>query len=210
MVVPVGMPQDTEYNSYFGGAAANGLTASYSMMPPGICADRPIMARRTQPCSRSRSFLARVKEAIPAFGKRPSLPDLGGTIKYDIGTMNFDLDEEDHSPPDPQDLLLEIASRLSPAGCLSAPDADERALRTACALMFFLSEGNTPQTGAFRAHASRMVKFLETVVGLQEPHKAIVARVVQFARDGRMPKIVSPITWEELGEATKVETSPVP
>ncbi len=100
-------------------------------------------------------------------------------------------------PPDDTDRLLEIAANLAPDGGLAGKDPEDRALKTAGALIFFLAEGHTPSQGAFRAHVERMVKFLETV----EVRPDLLARVVAFARAGAKPKTRHAETWKQIEAA---------
>jgi Ca-activated chloride channel family protein len=97
-------------------------------------------------------------------------------------------------PPDDTDRLLEIAASLEPDGGVAGADPEDRALKTVSALFFFLSQGNTPTAGAFRAHVERMVRFLENAGVRGE----LLTRVVRFARAGNKPKARQIDSWKDV------------
>jgi len=100
-------------------------------------------------------------------------------------------------PPDDTDRMLEIASNLAPDGGVAGKDPEERALKTASALLFFLSQGHTPSQGAFRAHVERMIQFLE----MSDVRQDLLRRVVAFARAGRKPKNARAESWKQIEAA---------
>ncbi len=100
-------------------------------------------------------------------------------------------------PPDDTDRMLEIAADLAPDGGVTGKDPEDRALKTASALLFFLSEGHTPSQGAFRAHVERMIQFLEN----SDVRQDLLRRLVAFARFGRKPKNARAESWKQIEAA---------
>ena len=125
----------------------------------------------------------------------PPMPD------YNSGSRLAEPDMSLDDMGDETDRLLEIASTLASDGGVPGGEAVDRALKTASALMLLLSEGHTPTDGAFRAHVERMVRFLEMLSGLPGDRRAVVDRVVEFARAGRRPKRSETSTWGDVEEA---------
>jgi Ca-activated chloride channel family protein len=178
-VVPVGMPQDTQFGSYFGAAAGGPAMAATPVV-------RAPMASRSRGMSaKLRGLALEVLESLsPAAevrAKRAAEP----------------------SAPSEVDRLMEIAARLAPDGGVAGGDPEDRALRTACAVLAFLAEGHTPAAGAFRSHVARMVAYLEGAAGLSPEHAAIVARVIELAKAGRQPKTARPESWADVAKAVE-------
>lgn len=105
--------------------------------------------------------------------------------------------------PDGTDALLEIASYLEPDGGAPGNDTEDRALKTTCALLLFLSYGNTPAEGAFRAHVERMARFLETL----DLRKELLSQVAAFARAGKKPLLAQVDSWADIEAAIGVQRS---
>jgi Ca-activated chloride channel family protein len=102
-------------------------------------------------------------------------------------------------PPDETDRLLQIASSLQPDGGVSGTDNEDRALKTIAALLFFLSQGHTPEQGAFRAHVEKMVRFLEGLAGLANGET--VKKMTAFAREGKKPAQIAAESWKDVAQA---------
>ena len=60
-----------------------------------------------------------------------------------------------------ENLLLELAGRIEPDGGMPGKDDEERWVATATALFCFMDRGHTATSGAFRAHVSRLLAFLQ-------------------------------------------------
>jgi Ca-activated chloride channel family protein len=212
-VVPVGMPQDTAYDAYFGGAVA----ACAAPPPPGGFAMHARIA--PAPAHAARSGVSAPKSAgllgrLLGGGPRKPEPQAKKTHSLQepeiLCELAAEVDARDYaSAPaqaierglDETDRLMAIAASLLPDGGAPGKDADERALATACAVLAFASEGHTPDEGAFRAHVARMVSYLASVTGLTPEHGAIVREVVAFAGSGRTPKLSQPQLWTDVEAA---------
>lgn len=66
------------------------------------------------------------------------------------------------SAPEPEDLLMDLAQQLEPDGGMPGKNDFERMVRSLVAVLALLIEGHTPTAGAFRNHAQRLMRFLET------------------------------------------------
>ena len=218
LVVPVGMPQDTEYDAYFGdtlGGASGVLRASRYMnasaapMPPSVAAPAPSGGAAPQkpgllkrmfgggaPTEHGRSRAKRLhldEDVVSMLEVGPAAPMPAQASPKAERARAFD----------ETDRLMAIASSLAPDGGVPGGSDDERALQTACAVLSFVNEGHTPDEGAFRAHVARMVAYLEGLTGLTPEHKAIIDRVAAFARSGRRPKVAPAKTWADVDAAIK-------
>jgi Ca-activated chloride channel family protein len=207
-VVPLGMPQGTAYDAYFGApvamammAAPTGgptrgmaLTGSYRVteIAPDY-APAPAALPSGAPAQSAGGPLSRLKEMFSRKRTSPPLPP-PPAFPYDAAVEELEVDTT-------TDRLLAIASTLAPDGGVPGSDLADRALKTVSAVLLFLSEGHTPTSGAFRAHVERMVRFLETVPGLSTEQRAIVDGVIEFARSGKSPKAAEVMTWDDVEEA---------
>lgn len=166
-VIPVGMPEGTEFESYF-------VDSSIAFRGPQFC----IVAKNPPDLSLAEDGASRhVLRRALLYRKLPA--------------------------SDATDALLEIASHLEPDGGAPGNDAEDRALKTACALLLFLSQGHTPTAGAFRVHVERMAKFLETLDVRQE----LLSRVIAFARAGKKPLRARVDSWADIEAAIGVQRS---
>ena len=214
-VVPVGMPQDSQYDAYFGAPAAasapmqapTGMPAMYAAAPPPSPMAMPSAARTRGGAPSAGGLFKKLKDVFAS--KSASTPPPG--IYVDLCAMSAleladDADDASFMEGDATiildetDRLMEIASTLEPDGGVPGGDLDKRAMLTASAVLFFLYEGHTPTDGAFRAHVERMVRFLETVAGLTADHRAIVDQVAAFARAGKKPKSAHAADWAMIEE----------
>lgn len=152
-VVPVGMPQDTTFGSYFG--------------PPGAAA---VMAASLafRPADSPRTTLFR------------KLSRTERTVLHSLAPQAERTD---------RDVLLELACKLEPDGGMPGRDSEQRILATIVALVAFLADGHTPDSGAFRTHVRRLVEFLEKTdrSSLEDDQRRAVDRAVDHARRGDAP-----------------------
>ncbi|MEO7719444.1 MAG: VIT domain-containing protein [Capsulimonas sp.] len=199
-VVPVGMPEGTEFDSYFG--AVGGALPS----PPMVSAPAPDRAARaggivrrramepTSPPRATRSLMRKAMDFMegviaPAPAQAPPAEDI--VMEAEASLVYGD--EEDR--------LLTLASSLEPDGGLPGTSPEDRALKTINALLLFCSEGHTPTQGVFRAHVKRMVGFLENLDGLSKDRGVIVGRVVEMVRAGDAKLAAGSggaLGWDEL------------
>jgi Ca-activated chloride channel family protein len=193
-VVPVGMPQGTQYDAYFA--------------KPVMLAAMSLPAATPAGPARPGGFLRRLipfaAGSAGSTGRDGAGVTVGRARAKDLRTappMQSEVRESSplySVPADPADRLLGIASTLAPDGGLPGGDADDRALKTVAAVVLCLSEGHTPVAGAFRAHVERMVRFLETVTGISAEHRAIIDNVTAFARAQKRPKQTEIGTWNDV------------
>jgi len=178
IVVPVGMPEDTQFDAYFqqapqtfammaapAGGAARARTASFSLKKVSM------MDRVTS------LFQSAPKEAMA----------------------------EAAAPAPPADPLFELAASIEDDGGMPGPDNDARLRRTLLALLYLVSEGHSASSGAFRSHVQRLIGYLRSSP-VDAARKQFVAVVIEAAEKGKarpgkwaalwMQKEVS---WKELG-----------
>jgi hypothetical protein len=159
-VVPVGMPQDTRFNAYFGTprlARVASLNASVPRMamPPSA------------PAGMGGEFsfsLFRMSDPNPA-------PRTAGPFP------SFTND----------DRLLALASAMESDGGMPGKNVELRAAATVVALFAFLANGHTLSNGAFRSHVARLVSFLQSLSGLPAHRQELTDAAISTARKGQTP-----------------------
>ena len=161
-VVPVGMAVDTKFSVYFG-------------------APKPVAAL---PVGMSMPALSAMSGgAIP-----PPMQARGRTAARKVEAF---FGESAHSappaPPNSDDLLLALASALDADGGMPGNSINERAAASAVALLAFASNGHSPSHGAFRGHAARLERFLESLSGLDASRQRLIARVLETVRKDAVP-----------------------
>jgi len=152
-VVPIGMPQDTNFEAYFSGQpdmkvrAANAPEIAFSLITETvkIVTDSYIAPLSSEAGSVGPPLYSRVLRPASSRRARPRETD--------------------------EDILLDLASRMAPDGGMPGKGRESRAISTVIALLAFLSLGHTPWDGAFRSHAARLVSFLELMGGLSSHHQ---------------------------------------
>ena len=187
-VVPVGMPEDVEFDSYF---AARAICARPRGFPSSRAA-RPAALR---------SFRAR------AFQPECHFIDTAREVSLREMAASFDEMETSFDPP------LELALAIEPDGGMPGADDEERALASLLALLCFLAVGSTESSGIFRPYVRRLVSFLENV-SLDERQRRIADGVIELARrGGRLPgnwwdllkQGPSPECWDRIAEGLAKE-----
>jgi len=169
-IVSVGMPQETPFGAYFNApgimsAAPAGapIIACYAMSSP------PMMA-----------------PVAPA----PAQSE-GGRISGLLHRMRTGSSKSAAPPPPPpstsEDSLMDLAATLDSDGGIPGPSADARAAASAVALLAFLASGHTPSNGAFRSHVSRLVRFLQSLSGLDAGKRALIEHAIAAVRAGKAP-----------------------
>ena len=138
LVVPVGMPQDTAFQAYFGGPNS---TIDLSACMASLFS-APIVPE------------ARSKAAPARFSGGPLYSLKSRASTTDVWAGNAD--------------LVDLAAMLEPDGGMPGDDLGARAGRTIAAVLAFGAGGHTLSTGAFRLHVTRLVGFLKSVSVMSE------------------------------------------
>ena len=162
-VVPVGMPQDTQFEAYFNRQHA--LRAAMSL-------------QRSLNVDSSRASFAGM-EAMASFSPPTALPSRMGRIRKTLDKVVSDAES-------PTDQLFDLATRIEPDGGMPGQDPEARAAATIAALFAFLSQGHTLSAGVFRSHVARRVSFLKTLK-LSGKRQDLVARAIERAEAGTAP-----------------------
>ena len=87
----------------------------------------------------------------------------------------------------PEDLLLELASRLEPDGGMRSNNDEERLSLTLVALLCFLAEGHTVASGTFRSHVDRLLTFVKNYPNakLGDDRRKILSAIIALMESGR-------------------------
>jgi hypothetical protein len=152
VVVPVGMPQDTAFGSYFPG----GAPAPMPLMCMATMAPPPSPAQ-------SASGINAVGSVFKAVFRRSSKISSAPPMQPPVDK-------------DTDDLLIEMVSRILPDGGMPGKNAKERMLATVMAVMWLVEEGHTLRRGAFRSHVERLTRYLE---GLKKPELEAILKAVR-------------------------------
>ena len=166
-VIPVGMPQDTRFDSYF----MRGASAMQSA--PDVS---PIKNAEA-------SFLALEY-------------DMGSERRmFDRDVRLYERDLSLTSDSD--DVLVELAALLEPDGGMPGDTPEERLLASLLALLTFHGEGHIPDHGPFALHMKRLVAYLKQadLSPLNDDQRDIVTRVLKaIGGKGAIPvrKCLSP------------------
>ena len=161
-VVPVGMPQDVSFTSYF----ANQAHSISYLGAPQLSRARPFLKK---------AFYDLTPEAMLSEETQIFLEQSRGAP---LLMPDIDRNEE---------LLLELACRIEPDGGMPGKDDDQRLLATLAALILFVSEGHTLQAGAFRTHVQRLTAFLQSykTKSLPDDMNRVVERVTKAISNGQ-------------------------
>jgi hypothetical protein len=180
-IVPVGMPQDTQFGAYFGVQRALNT--------------KPILQTSSSAAS-SDSLLAMAR-----FSPLTALPSRMGRVRKTLDKVVSDAEIT-------ADQLFDLASRIEPDGGMWGKDPEARAAATIAALFAFLSQGHTLSAGVFRSHVARLLSFLKTL-NLSGKRQDLIARAIQRTEAGTAPAgdwvttaCSSGKHWKEIEAAT--------
>jgi Ca-activated chloride channel family protein len=177
-VVPVGMPQDTRFDSYFRSSAM------VRGADQGLAAAPPAGGQFTRLFSARAEGSIELQMSSPAFryretGRRPSRPHAGSS-----------------AVPAKDELLMELAVQIEPDGGMPGSDPEARAVRTLLALFAFLSHGHTARSGAFRSHVARLITFLQALSTIPGERLQLIRDVLARIERGWVP----PGDWLALAQ----------
>jgi len=186
-VVPVGMPQDTRFSSYFG----QRLSATGAALP----AAAPLLHA-------SLNFSVVAEASIPAqpagvsfkralFSRSPQQPTESVTAQAG-------------------DALMDLAALLEPDGGMPGDSPEVRAARSIAAVLAFVAEGHTLTAGAFRLHLARLVGFLKSLAIPSDKQARLIERAIDAASSGRAQDgewlalaRAAGTRWKQIGAALK-------
>jgi len=172
-VVPVGMPQDTAFASYF---RRPGPAPSVAAAPGPV----GVLWSLAEP---ARALFSRRRAAEPlAYEAAPAA--MAELEVYEKAA----------------DTLLELAARMEPDGGMPGTTEEERVQATILALLSFLAGGNTENSGAFRSHVRRLLAFLEDALHIHPVVSRIITlarqgRTLEGDWPARQP---GPKLWAQL------------
>lgn len=140
-VVPVGMPEDTAFGSYFVQRAAakmrgEDMLRSYAVKRCTDVSSHIQMSRET--LSETLDELCHRTESLAEMSC-PAPPDPRRT---------------------PEDILVTSAGRLLPDGGMPGADTEGRVLNSVCLLVAFAALGHSRHSGPFRLHVDKLLAFI--------------------------------------------------
>ncbi len=158
-VVPVGIPQDMAFGAYFDSAgAAKDRVGSLHL---------------------SSSVTLYESDRAVSFSRLHQAPRASKAKQQELfKSPQLEL---------PEDLLLELASRLEPDGGIRSNNDDERLSLTLVALLCFLAEGHTMQSGTFRSHVERLLTFVKNypTAKLADDRRKVLSAIIALVESGR-------------------------
>jgi Ca-activated chloride channel homolog len=178
-IVSVGLPQDMQFEGVFVGAAGGGYGAAIRSQPASIppLSPKPMVKIR-----------GRLSEAVGA-GKDALFSAWHRRVGHEKSAGSgspMDMKE----PQTPDDLLIVLAGMLEPDGGMPGKNEVQRIVNSVAALAFFVAQGNTKNSGPFRVHVDKLLRFLtaERLQKLDTSCANLVAGVLQAIDQGRTPK----------------------
>jgi hypothetical protein len=181
-VVPVGLPQDMQFEGVFGAPAAGAPRGVLSSPAPARPALRRMISREVTISGRPSNVVGSGKEALSAFlsknqaaNEKPATPE---------GSIDM------KAPQTPDDLLIVLAGMLEPDGGMPGKNEQQRIVSSEAALVFFVAQGNTRNSGPFRVHVDKLLRFLtpERMRKLDASYANLAAGVLEAIGKGRAPK----------------------
>ncbi len=167
MIVPVGMPQDVDFEAYFSGHGPSGRIKPLRMVNPQFPSyEKPqnIFARRDG-----------------------TAPDMDEDMEL-ISCSSLGLEDIEAEEADKQnDLMILLAGRMEPDGGMPGKDKMERWMASMAALLFYLSNGNTRTSGTFRLQVQRLLDYLEQRKGDGADPRML--DLLKFVQEGHVPPI---------------------
>lgn len=154
-IVPVGMPEGTQFDAYFGAP---------TMAAPRATAAGGIAAKAGE-FTRMFSATPVVARAAPQASAPPS-PSAGLRSFFSKAKFDAKAAEAPIEDATAADHLLDLASQIEDDGGMPGKNPEDRARKTMEALEEFIADGNTLQSGAFRQHVARLLMYLEGVMDI--------------------------------------------
>ncbi len=160
-IVPVGLPQDVQFSSYFSASASPGMLSTVFGPPEKSALDRPMLSASAT----SGHMLRRAARIVLSPRQAPR----------DDAAL-------------PANGLVDLAARLEPDGGIPGSTEQERLAATVSALLEFAADGNTIHRGPFRTHVRRLASFLERAAEHAPAEvRPDVETLIEAVRMGRRP-----------------------
>jgi Ca-activated chloride channel family protein len=185
-VVPVGLAQDVMMGAYFAkDMMLHSSSSTFLKMKWSVPDLKPARAKRSFPFWPAARNVELMECGIPG------IDDSSIRVGMPADTQ--------------QDSLVKLAASLDPDGGMPGKNAEERVLATILALLQFLAWGHSADSGAFRVHVKRMLKFLKK----SKVRNDIVKEIIERGRSGQAltgdwsQKKPGPSLWAELEQALR-------
>jgi Ca-activated chloride channel family protein len=189
-VVPVGMPQDTDFGAYFAAPPSGMVHACMVALPPPSPGQAPGPGPIPRPSIVAASLYAAPQQDTPT-----SLFSRLAKRARPQGPASLSRRSEESTSA--EDALMDLAAQLDPDGGMPGKTASVRAGRTIAAVLAFVAAGHTPTVGAFRSHVARLVEFLKSVSGVSVREKHLIDRALAAVAAGKAPDS----NWQALASA---------
>jgi len=169
-VVPVGLPQDMQFEGVFSRTAMGFVPIAPQAASTMVGASRGLISK----------LLGRARSA-PSERAHRAMFDVTSAPSFEAELM------EVRAKPDAFDELLDLSIQLESDGGMPGKSARERILYTLLSALGFLAGGHDTQSGAFREHVKRMLDYLAKTLtdGLSEREAAAAAGVVEAVKAGK-------------------------
>ena len=167
LVVPVGMPQDTLFGSYFARLSAPAPRAAMASFDLRTGA---FWGEVDEAGTKARSLSRKVFEAFHVPKQRTADEFLYST----------------QAAESVEDQQIRLAAMLEPDGGMPGRTDEARIANSLAALFFFLGQGSTRDAGPFRLHVDRLLRYLDPqrLKSLGPDHSLCASRAVVLAAGG--------------------------
>lgn len=167
-VIPVGMPQDTAFGSYFD----HGVVCDAMAVPAMRICSSP-SPRISNRIAHRRAFSEDV-ECSEGF----SAPN---KIRRDLSRYAEEADEDLTT----EDLAVVLAAKMEPDGGMPGDNEEQRWIASAIAVFLFMEQGSTESSGTFWLHVRRLRKFISSA-GSTIPDARFTA-LIERIQNGDVP-----------------------
>jgi Ca-activated chloride channel family protein len=194
-VVPVGMPADMQFTSYFAPAQVRDImSVAFCAAPADLefgAAPDSALESASQASKVTREGIRQVHGAL----RRLTRPGSRGWIR--LGESAFETEEVPPAAPhSTEDFLVSLSGMLEPDGGMPGKKQELRAANSLAVLLFFYEHGNTATAGTFRKHVEKLIQFLtaERLKKLEAKHESAALRILELINMGQ------PIhgSWEQF------------
>ena len=141
-VIPVGMPQDVEFESYFSNSSMAHGISNLSMCCYRVCEK---------------------VESFECYSEMPIKSKISNKISSDslVEKKSASTSKENTR----SDLMVNLAAMIEPDGGMPGDSNEDRILSSIVILLFFVKEGSAQDTGPFQSHAKKLMDFLRKSIG---------------------------------------------
>jgi hypothetical protein len=102
----------------------------------------------------------------------------------------MEMPKQTEAPQSTDDLLMVLAGMLEPDGGMPGKTEEIRIANSTAALVFFVAQGNTQNSGPFRVHVDKLLRFLNSdrLQKLNAADLKLINSLLQAIAKGHAPK----------------------